>query len=49
LCNVESKVPDDVWPEFKARATACNETAAPALAPGVSARRYGILAAASIA
>ena len=30
--NLESKVPEDVWPEFKARAAACYQAASPALA-----------------
>jgi transposase-like protein len=30
--NPESKVPEDVWPEFKARAAACHQAASPALA-----------------
>ena len=30
--NLQSKVPEDVWPEFKARATACYQAASPALA-----------------
>jgi putative transposase len=30
--NLQSKVPEDVWPEFKARATACCQAASPALA-----------------
>jgi transposase-like protein len=30
--NLESKVPEDVWPEFKARAVACYQAASPALA-----------------
>ena len=30
--NLQSKVPEDVWPEFKARATACYQAVAPALA-----------------
>jgi transposase-like protein len=30
--NLESKVPEDVWPEFKARAAACHQAASPALA-----------------
>jgi putative transposase len=30
--NLQSKVPDDVWPEFHARARACYQAAAPALA-----------------
>jgi putative transposase len=30
--NLQSKVPDDVWPEFKARAAACYQAASPALA-----------------
>jgi putative transposase len=30
--NLQSKVPEDVWPEFKARATACYRAASPALA-----------------
>jgi len=30
--NLQSKVPEDVWPEFKARATACFQAASPALA-----------------
>jgi len=30
--NLQSKVPDDVWPEFKARAQACCQAASPALA-----------------
>jgi transposase-like protein len=30
--KLQSKVPEDVWPEFKARATACYQAASPALA-----------------
>src|SRR5437588_4766860 len=30
--NLASKVPEDLWPEFKARATACYQAASPALA-----------------
>jgi transposase-like protein len=30
--NLQSKVPDDVWPEFQARARACYQAASPALA-----------------
>jgi putative transposase len=30
--NLQSKVPDDAWPEFKARASACYQAASPALA-----------------
>ncbi len=30
--NLQSKVPEDVWPEFKARAHACYRAASPALA-----------------
>ena len=30
--NLHSKAPEDVWPEFKARAAACYQTASPALA-----------------
>jgi transposase-like protein len=30
--NLQSKVPEDVWPEFKARARACYQAASPALA-----------------
>ena len=30
--NLQSKVPEDVWPEFKARAVACYQAASPALA-----------------
>ena len=30
--NLQSKVPDAVWPEFKARAAACYQAASPALA-----------------
>jgi putative transposase len=30
--NLQSKVSEDVWPEFKARATACYQAASPALA-----------------
>ena len=30
--NLASKVPEDVWPEFKARAAACYQAASPALA-----------------
>jgi len=30
--NLHSKVPEDVWPEFKARAAACYQAASPALA-----------------
>jgi transposase-like protein len=30
--NLQSKVPDDVWPEFHARARACCQAASPALA-----------------
>jgi transposase-like protein len=30
--NLQGKVPQDVWPEFKARATACYQAASPALA-----------------
>jgi len=30
--NLESKVPENVWPEFKARAAACYQAASPALA-----------------
>jgi transposase-like protein len=30
--NLQSKVPEDVWPEFKVRATACYQAASPALA-----------------
>ena len=30
--NLQSKVPEDVWPEFKARAAACHQAASPALA-----------------
>ena len=30
--NLGSKVPEDVWPEFKARASACYQAASPALA-----------------
>jgi transposase-like protein len=30
--NLQGKVPEDVWPEFKARATACYQAASPALA-----------------
>ncbi|MBD3773134.1 MAG: IS256 family transposase [Rhodobacteraceae bacterium] len=32
LRNLLSKVPEDVWPEFKARAQACYQAASPALA-----------------
>jgi putative transposase len=32
LRNLLSKVPEDVWPEFKARAVACYQAASPALA-----------------
>jgi putative transposase len=30
--NLESKVPQDIWPEFKARAAGCYQAASPALA-----------------
>lgn len=30
--NLQSKVPEDLWPEFKARAQACYQAASPALA-----------------
>jgi transposase-like protein len=30
--NLQSKVPEDLWPEFKARAVACYQAASPALA-----------------
>ena len=30
--DLQSKVPDDVWPEFHARARACYQAASPALA-----------------
>ena len=30
--NLQSKVPEDLWPEFKARAVACCQAASPALA-----------------
>jgi putative transposase len=30
--NLQSKVPENLWPEFKARATACYQAASPALA-----------------
>ena len=30
--NLASKVPEDIWPEFKARASACYQAASPALA-----------------
>jgi putative transposase len=30
--NLQSKVPEDVWPEFKARSTACYQAPSPALA-----------------
>src|SRR6184192_2336199 len=30
--NLQSKVPEDLWPEFKARAAACYQAASPALA-----------------
>ena len=30
--NLQSKVPEDVWPEFKARAAACYQAPSPALA-----------------
>jgi putative transposase len=30
--NLQSKVPDDRWPEFKARASACYQAASPTLA-----------------
>jgi putative transposase len=30
--NLQSKVPEDVWPELKARAAACYQAASPALA-----------------
>ena len=30
--NLQSKVPDDIWPEFHARARACYQAASPALA-----------------
>ena len=30
--NLQSKVPEDVWPEFKARSAACYQAASPALA-----------------
>lgn len=30
--NLQSRVPEDVWPEFKARATACYQAASPTLA-----------------
>jgi putative transposase len=30
--NLQSKMPEDVWPEFKARASACYHAASPALA-----------------
>lgn len=30
--NLQSKVPEDAWPEFKARASACYQAASPALA-----------------
>jgi transposase-like protein len=30
--NLQSKMPEDVWPEFKARAVACYQAASPALA-----------------
>lgn len=30
--NLGSKVPENVWPEFKARASACHQAASPALA-----------------
>lgn len=32
LRNLASKMPEDAWPEFKARATACYQAASPALA-----------------
>ena len=32
LRNLQSKVPEDAWPEFKARAVACYQAASPALA-----------------
>lgn len=32
LRNLQSKVPEDLWPEFKARASACYQAASPALA-----------------
>src|SRR5262249_56188343 len=33
LRNLQSKVPEDQWPEFKAHAIACYQAASPALAP----------------
>ena len=30
--NLQSKMPEDIWPEFKARAAACYQAASPALA-----------------
>ena len=30
--NLQSKVPEDVWPEFKARSMACYQAPSPALA-----------------
>ena len=32
LCNLQSKMPKDQWPEFKARAIACYQAASPVLA-----------------
>lgn len=31
--NLQSKLPESIWPEFKSRATACYQAASPALAP----------------
>jgi transposase-like protein len=38
LRNLQSKVPEDQWPEFKARASACYQAASPALARATSWR-----------
>ena len=44
LRNLQSKVPEDQWPEFKARAIACHQAASPTLArmlPDDIAATYG--------
>ena len=41
--NLESKVPENVWPEFKARAAACYQAASPALARLLKRRHRGDL------
>src|SRR5262245_18631751 len=52
LRNLQSKVPEDQWPEFKARAIACYQAASPTLARMLRddiAATYGTLAVSALA